>query len=326
MRKFTDGSNGDTTLTVQAYLETASEPLIYTLVVIQLARWVTNPSVATPGDPLFTAKFLLTNYPAAVKYTPLGVFNAANIKHNSISFQVGLEMQPFEVVWTPAPGESVLPAQSVALLGAFPSISVLSGVDQGFFDGAYISVYKTVMPTPGDANTYGVTLLQRGVVDTASVNGQEITFSCVDPIAHANNQIPSQLVGPNSRFSAVDPILYSASDLFAEGVAYKGYGPQKIHFLSTSFIISPGSGYLDGGVFIWTTGALNGMSRTIRSSVYNAGFFDLYLTQPFPFDPNDFAPGYLLGLSAAVAPLRPSTSADAHYNGFKNVPVPLDTA
>jgi hypothetical protein len=323
VRKFTDGSGSDSTATVQTYLQTASKPLIFSLIVIQLSRW--NNTFGSAQSALFTSSFLLTDYLAALKYTPLGTFSAAVIKHNGINVGIGIEMSSFEVVWTPGPNDAVLPQQTVALLGAFPAIDVLAGVDQGFFDAAWISVYKVVMPTPGDANTYGVTLLQRGVVDTATVNGKEITFSCVDPIAHVNNQVPSQLLGPNSRFSAVDPVLYAASDLFYSGVGYKSYGPQKIHFLNSALFISgKGDGYFDGGTFVWTTGALAGMARPIRKSLYVSGFYDLYLAQPFPFDPNDFAPGYTFGLTAAASPLRPATSGDTYYNGFPNQPNALD--
>lgn len=347
MRRFTSGSGLDTTSTVNGVLTDRTNPnftttpLIKTLFVIQLSRW--NGLASAPGNtgspfippwggfgsgmPIgtnFNTSFLLTDYGAAVTYTPLGTFQAAVVHHGTMGCEVGIQQQKFDVVWSPRTTDNVLDAKTIPLLSAFPAITVLQGVNLGFFDGALISVYKTVMPTPGDVNTYGVSLIHSGFVDEIQLDGGQITFSCIDPIAHLNNQLPSQLIGPNSRFAAVDPMMYAASGLYLQGFAAKaGTTGQQISF-TLSTLTHPPTGWYDGGIFIWTAGALQGMTGAIVKSTWDSTnrVFILQLARPFPFNPNDFAPGFSSGLPAAAAALRPADTSDALYNGFQNVPTP----
>jgi hypothetical protein len=55
MRSFTSGSGSDTTATVKAHLASNPQPLVYTFIKIQLARWATIPNA--PGSPFTPHSF-----------------------------------------------------------------------------------------------------------------------------------------------------------------------------------------------------------------------------------------------------------------------------
>jgi hypothetical protein len=340
-RKFTDGSGGNSTVAAIAYLNGASVPVIYTAVKIQLGRWTSNPSDGTAS--YLKNPILLTDCPAAFLFPPIGTFSTAAIKPATMNFEIGIDYQGFQVVWNPGPNDLVLPATVATANVPTPPLSIVQGVLQGVFDGAYISVYKVVMPALGnppvyDPNTYGVCLLHTGMVDAIDVTGGEITFSVGSIINQQNQQVPSQLIGPNSRFATLDPLAYAGSTqrygstigaitLMAERV---GTTPSVLVSQNwPSGYTLPPSGYFDGGFVVWVQGPLLAMRRGIAHSISdpNVGFqgtLTFLLSQPFPYDQNAYSAGYTVGFAFDAYSTRNPQRSDPLYNGFPFVPNPVD--
>jgi hypothetical protein len=145
-----------------------------------------------------------------VNYAPIGDFAAANIRHGNLPFQPGMDFGAFDIFWTPRTSDIVSAAYTTSdTTLTTPAITAFAGVESGFWDGAYVYVYKVVMPTAGDANTYGVTLLCMGTVENVTIDGLELQFHVGCPINAQDGQIPSQLISSNSRFAAMDSLMYS---------------------------------------------------------------------------------------------------------------------
>jgi hypothetical protein len=345
-RKFIDGSGADSSTAAYAYLRQTPNPIVFTFVVIKLAKWLdsVNPPVGLPLTPsFFTTTFLLTNCPAAVKYNPLGTFRTSAIKHGAMPFGVGVAFNGFDVIWSPAASDIVQPPTGGGWNVTAPSINAIQAARHGFFDGAFISVYKVAMPTFYDANTYGACLLHCGCVDETKIEGGEITFKVGSIIDQQNQQVPSQLIGPNSRFSSLDPMAYVgvSQKVLGSGpddaVRWANYQadparPQSASLL-TSFnypdlFFTPPTGFFDGGFVVWTAGPLLGMRRPIAHSVSDLvnAIVTFYLAQPFPYDATLFSTGFAFGFSFDAYALRQPTTVESSgtYNGFPNIPAPED--
>lgn len=353
MRKFTDGSGADSSAAVQALLTSSATPEIKTLVKIQMAKWLDNVAEwvvggGAPSPSPFTKTFLLTDCPAAIKYNPLGTFRTSAIKHGSMPFGIGVDFPGFEVTWTPAASDIVSPGTGATWFGAAPDITALEAARHGFFDGAFISVYKLVMPPLGnppvyDANTYGVTLLNRGSVDEIKLEGNELTFKVGSIIDQQNQQVPSQLIGPNSRFASLDPMAYAAVTLGGFSVqdavrwsgllANRAMGPQSASLLTGENVgspfHSPPTGFFDGGFVVWQFGPLTGMRRPIAHSTTAAGLagnITFQLAEPFPYDQTLYDSGFASGFGFDAYALRRTvtTESSGTYDGFPAVPDPAD--
>ncbi|HXI38952.1 MAG TPA: hypothetical protein VNH83_03195 [Bryobacteraceae bacterium] len=352
MRKFTDGSGADSSAAVKALLKSTLTPEIKTLVVIKLAKWLDNVALWVGGGSInpspYQQTFLLTDCPAAIKYTPLGTFRVAAIKHGAMSFGIGVDFQGFEITWSPAASDIVSPGAGSTWFAVAPDIAALEAVRHGFFDGAFVSVYKVVMPPLGnppvyDANTYGVTLLNMGCVDQAKVEGGEVTFQVGSIIDQQDQQVPSQLIGPNSRFASKDPMAYAAVSLGSavnqDAVRWSGLMADRSHATQSasrlvainagSPFFSPPTGYFDGGFVVWQFGPLTGMRRPIAHSVTAGGVggdITFQLAKSFPYDQTIYDSGFAFGFGFDAYALRRtvSTESSGTYDGFPSVPDPVD--
>lgn len=336
MRKYIDGSSINSTTATLAHLAATAAPIIYTLVVIKLARWYANPYDGTLS--YFTNPILLTDCPAAIVYGPLGTFRTAAVAHGAMSFQVGIDYNGFDVTWSPGPNDLILPASVATASVPVPPLSIIQGVLHGIFDGAYISVYKCVMPTFYDAATYGAMLVHTGTVDQINVDGGQITFTVGSIIDQQDQQVPSQIIGPSSRFASLDPTAYAGSTLrygttmgavtlIDERVGTTS-GILKSQNWPTGYVL-PVTGFFDGGFVVWTQGPLLGMRRGIAHSVSDPsvgsnGTIWFYLSQSFPYDANLYSAGYTVGFAFDAYSTRDPQQADPLYNGFPYVPNPVD--
>ncbi len=342
VRTFRDGSSVDSTAAALAYLASNSQPIIYTFIKIDLAVWLDSINAPFGGSitpSYLTKQFLLTDCPAAVTYTPIGVFKSAIVKHGPMSFELGIDFKGFEVTWTPSSTDLALPANQGAFV-ATPSISIQQGIAQGIFDGAYISVYKVLMPTQYDANTIGCCLVHAGAVDEMVVKGKEITFKVNSVINQQDQQIPSQLIAPSSRFASLDPVAYVGISTASFGGAHDAIRwpdfqadtarPQSASLLTSAnfadILFCPASGFFDGGFVVWTSGPLIGVRRAIAHSTSDVpgGIITFQLAQPFPFDATLYSSGHTFGFSFDAYTRRSSMDTDSLYNGFPNVPNPQD--
>jgi hypothetical protein len=190
-----------------------------------------------------------------------------------------------------------------------------------------------------DANTYGVCLLHTGMVDEISIDGGEIKFKVGSIVDQQSQQIPSQLIGPNSRFASFDPLAYAGSaQRFGSYlgsvtlIAQRGTTTASV-LVSEDWPVGgaglPATGFFDGGVLVWVAGPLLGMRRGIAHSVSNpaigfGGTITFFLSHPFPYDQNLYSSGYLVGFPFDAYSLRNPATADPLYNGFPDVPLPED--
>jgi len=348
VRKYVDGNGADSTAAVVAHLLSTPTPIIFTLVKISLSKWLDNVAGWVGGGTVnpspFTKTFLLTDCPAAIIYTPLGTFRTADVKHGAIPFSVGTDFKNFEVTWVPTASDVVSYGDPAVTGGGWfataPNVAAFEAAWRGFFDGAFISVYKVVMPSFYDANTFGACLLHTGAVDDVTVEGGEIRFNVGSLLDQQEQQVPSQLIGPNSRFSSVDPLAYAnvntGSFVTQDGVRWTGWladRPQG-YFQSASFLqgpcsssafFVPATGFFDGGFVVWQFGPLTGMRRPIAQYTrLGTSFGSFQLAQPFPYDATLYDSGFAFGFGFdAYARRRVVTTESAGtYNGFPHVPMP----
>ncbi|MCU1273763.1 MAG: hypothetical protein JWO48_1194 [Bryobacterales bacterium] len=334
-RKYTNGSGGDSTAATVAHLAATDSPVIYTLVKIQLARWVSDPHTGTAS--YLTNPILLTDCPAAIAYTPIGTFRTAAVSCGAMAFEIGIEFQGFDVVWNPGPNDVVLASGAGALVPT-PPLSIFAAVLAGIFDGAYISVYKVVMPALSnpptyDANTYGACLLHTGMVQEIQIDGGEIQFRVGSIVDQQDQQIPSQLIGPNSRFASFDPLAYAGSPARNPGsgiytllAVIGSTTPSRIvTSWSGSSGFLPPTGYFDGGFVIWADGPLLGMRRAVAHSITSGGNITFQLASRYPYDANLYTAGFSSGFQLDAYSLRNPQTTDPLYDGFPNLPLPLET-
>jgi hypothetical protein len=334
-RKYTNGSGGDSTAATVAHLAATDSPVIFTLVKIQLARWVSDPHTGTAS--YLSNPILLTDCPAAIAYTPIGTFHTAAITCGAMNFEIGIDFHGFDIVWAPGANDVVLASGAGALVPT-PALSIFAAVLAGIFDGAYVSVYKVVMPALGnpatyDANTYGAMLLHTGMVQAIQIDGGEIQFTVGSIVDQQDQQIPSQIIGPNSRFASLDPLAYAGSPARNPGsgiytlVAVVGStSPSRIVTAwSGSAAFLPATGYFDGGFVIWADGPLLGMRRAVAHSITSGGNITFQLSSPYPYDANLYTAGFGSGFQLDAYSLRNPKTTDPLFNGFANLPLPLET-
>src|SRR5712671_5299634 len=93
MRAFLNGSGGDSTAAVQAHLAAHRELHFADLYVISTA-----PNYK--GQYL-ERMFLLTDYPAPLRWGPRGTFVPAAIERGEVESKIGLEAATLGVTWSP---------------------------------------------------------------------------------------------------------------------------------------------------------------------------------------------------------------------------------
>jgi len=301
LRKSIGGDGTDTTSALFAFLKARNRVRLANLFLI--------------GELEDPAALFLTDYRSPLTWLPWGVFNPASIRRGTVTSEIGLTVQSLDVEWSPA-----LDSFGTTL----PTLNHYQLAQAGYYDNRAVRVWRTFMPTPGDADTYGACELFGGRVASTTTSRGNIKFSVNSFLDVINQKIP--------------PNVIEATNTLAH---YKGATPPTGFTQIPQFTVaspssksvimgdctSPSAGHIFGtndfryGYLVFNTGSVNaGLWAAIaQNSDFDAGGgvhhnrFQVY--GGFVADP---VPGDTCYVSAAF----PINLQDGDYFGFPYVPPP----
>lgn len=306
MRQVISGAGADTTATVLAYLRAGNQFQLADLYLIGEA-----------DDPL---ALFLTNWPSPLFWSQFGAFNSAVISRSAITSEIGLEAKSCDVTWSPT---------NVTFTDSIPTTSPYELARLGIYDNRRVRIWRTFMPTAGDADTYGACEWFGGVVGSVEVTRAQIKFAVQNYAYVFDQKVPTgviEVTNPLASYTGgTPPAGMSVMPMFevvAGSTATVIYG---------DCITSGFSGHiftddeLDDGYLVFSAGGtLAGLYSVIaRNSEYIDGggghhnAFQIY--SPMPWVPT-------VGDVFYVSAKSPIDSADGDYYGFPYVPAPETAA
>lgn len=270
-RKIFNGSLQDTSATVDAALAD------------QAVMWLAN--IYMIGESYDSRVLMITDWEAPLLYQPLGLFQQGVTKRSSLAFKVGLDVTTFSLTY--APGD-------LPFTGSVVDTSPLQLVNDGYYDLKPFRMWRVWMPTPGDANTWGVTPMFGGWVKQATVTEDGIAFSANCFLDVLNQQVPANTIDNSNMIAsfagAKPPAGFTTIPRF---VAYAPSDTQVITLACTNF---PGYNFpaniLRYGYLVFDKGANQSLGGyySIIGANQNVVILDVNYTQvtvyaPFPSPP-----------------------------------------
>jgi len=171
MKAVTGGDGQDTTSAALAHLAQNGALRLANLYLIGEA-----------DDP---AALWLTDYESPLLWSAWGTFLTTVITRGTVTSKVGLEIESLDLVWSP---------QNIVLTQSIATASPYQLARYGFFDNKRVRVWRCLMPTPGDANTFGAFPLFGGFIGDATVTDGSIKFSVNSYLYVINQKVPSGVI------------------------------------------------------------------------------------------------------------------------------------
>jgi Uncharacterized conserved protein (DUF2163) len=171
MRTFTGGDGADTTAAVLAYLAAARQLRLADLYLI--------------GEQEDPKAIWLTSWESPLAWPVWGTFQPAKITRDKITSQIGLEVSSLKLEWSPK-----LTAFGTSIATANPYQKAQMGV----YDNQRVRLWRCVMPTPGDANTYGACELFGGRIGDTIIERGSITFTVNSFLDVVNQPVPPNVI------------------------------------------------------------------------------------------------------------------------------------
>ena len=321
MKKCIDGNGKDTTQLLLQYL--MSRQPLYTA---ELFQFRAPRSTGTP----FATPLLLTDAAGPLIWSNVGSFKSAKITHSEIETVIGLEAQAVKIDWSMGTGPYLYASD-----GTTPIETYLTAFREGLFDHGLVRIWRTYMPAPGNANTFGAVMLYQGRIGDVETDSFGVHISCTSVLEVLNRKIPPNLIEDaniNAQWLlATNPVMM---------VVQTGSTNQLILAkpqVNPAETFAPG--YFRYGHIYFTlpanAGELAGHYRQVQDSFTDSnGNTVLQLFEPLPFPTNINA---ALGLASpgevfqAFAPHPQSLKANdpgkpgyPQYMGFQFVPRPED--
>jgi hypothetical protein len=201
----------------------------------------------------------------------------------------------------------------------------LASVRQGLFDAAVVNWSKLFLPFPSPSNyytwpdtvTYAPVPWFTGLTADSQAGRQSAVLQVDSTISLLNVQMPRNLIQ-----SGCSHILYDAGcTLNKASFRVSGSCSGSPGVLSFNTNLTQADHYHDLGVITFTSGANNGLSRTVRSFAHTSGVVTLLL--PLPSAPTAGDTFTILpGCDKQQATCSTKFSNLAHFRGFPYVPVP----
>jgi hypothetical protein len=107
------------------------------------------------------------------------------IKRGSIRSAIGLEAESVDITWSP---------RNRTATGNIQNTSPYELARVGFFDNMRFRMWRTVMPTPGDADTFGAAEWFAGWIGDAQTQDGAIQFSINSYMYALNQKVPSGVI------------------------------------------------------------------------------------------------------------------------------------
>lgn len=171
MRSFTDGNGNDSSAATLAYLSDAVQLYLADLF---LLGELEDPNAV-----------FLTNWSSPLNWGPWGTFQPSALKRTGITSQVGLKVDSMTVTWSPP-----LTAFGTTIATA----NQYQKAQTGFYDNWNMRIWRAVMPTPGDCQSYGATPWFGGRVSSTEIGRQYIKFTIQSYLDVVNQQVPPNVI------------------------------------------------------------------------------------------------------------------------------------
>jgi uncharacterized phage protein (TIGR02218 family) len=169
----------------------------------------------------------------------------------------------------------VLPGSSTVLGEAF-----LPAVRQGMFDGAELTLYRAFMPTYGNTAA-GTVIMFVGRVAEIDAGRSLATFSVNSHLELLNLNMPRNLYQAGCVNTLFDASCSLNAASFAVNASVSAASSTNVIYATT---LTQATGYFDLGQVTFTSGANNGISRSVKSYVQGAGG-SINMSMPFPVAP-----------------------------------------
>lgn len=267
--------------------------------------------IGEPDDPM---AIWLTNWESPLRWSLWGTFLSTVISRGNITCQLGTGSESLDITWSP---------RNTTLTNSMATASPYQLAQLGWFDNRRLRVWRTIMPTPGDADTLGARELFAGYIGDVEPGRGVIKLSVNDYRYPFNQKVPTAVIEVTNTLASYSggrpPSGYSACPRFtvlAGSTETVLYADQ----LSPSAGSVPGTNSLNAGYAVFDGGSLQGMFSIIGR---NLGWEDsgghnhteIQLTSSFSWAPEV---GDTFYVSAAPA----LDQADGDYYGFPYVPAP----
>lgn len=187
MRTFTDGNGNDSTAAVQAFL--ASQ---------QALRLADLYLIGELEDPLATR---LTSFEGDLTWSLWGTFLHSAITRGRVTSKVGLEVESMAVEWAP---------QLTAFGTTVATQNPYQRAQAGFYDNMKFRLWRAVMATPGNCNTYGATPWFGGRIAKTEIARGKIKFTVNSFLDVLNQKVPPNVIEASNAlagFSGAVPVL-----------------------------------------------------------------------------------------------------------------------
>jgi hypothetical protein len=267
MRSFTDGNGNNSTAAVRAHLAGHRQLLCADLFVmktlVQGAPWSKN--------------LLLTSAQVPLQWNQMGLFLPARLKRSSVQSKVGLDAATLDLEWYLLPTDMM-----------YGSCTMLQAFAAGLWDNGVVRLFRAVMPSIADCNTYGACEMFTGRIadQTLTRTGVKLKVNC--PLELLDTQVPMNLIEPGNPAAQYAPGQPPAGLSVAPT-----FSVATVNSLSNllAACTAPTSGQLfaadtfDFGYIQFTSGACQGMVASVRRSAQLDGLNQFYLYSPLPWAP-----------------------------------------
>lgn len=171
MKKFISGNGLDTTSTVISYLQMTTE-----------ARYANLVLIGEAEDP---TSVWLTDWESGLIWSLWGQFNASNIACGPVGSSIGLDITTMDLTWRPPIGEFTT---SIA------TASPWQLAQNGYYDNVKVRNWVTLMPTDGDANTFGAAIRFGGRISDVTIERGSIVFQVTSFLDAIDTMVPTNLI------------------------------------------------------------------------------------------------------------------------------------
>jgi hypothetical protein len=310
MRTFMAGNGSDSTAATLTYLAAAFQ---LNLTDLYLIGEIEDPMAVW-----------LTNWPSALSWPVYGTFKPTSIQRGKVTSKVGLEVAHMDVTWSP-------PLTAFGVTTA--TMNPYQLAQTGFYDNWKVRIWRCVMPTPGDANTYGATPWFGGRIANSEVSRGTIKLTVNSFLDAINQPVPPNVIELSNGMAGyvgATPVLVDAETSLP---TFTVVAPSSINVIMgdcvqpTAHKIYADNKLQNGFIYFLPGSTLAGYWSPIAfSSVYHSGggilppnYNEFTLYAPFPFAPT---PGDTFYASTQW-PVDLASSTAGQYKGFPYVPSPL---
>lgn len=238
-------------------------------------------------------------------YTAASMDGAPGFSRGPIKTAIGLQVETIDVNLLYDGATTVY--QGTLTPGAFAAA--------GGFDEASVQIDKFLTPSFTDT-TNGIVNLFTGVVSDVKVDGGKVTLAVASNLIFLNSAFPRNYFLPQDNNALFSP----ASGLSAATYAVNGTVTGSTSTTVTASALTQAAGWFSLGYLTFTSGALNGITRMVKSYAAGGAFTLLYPLPSLPANGDTFTayPGY----DGTQTMCSSKFNNLAHFRGFPYVPTP----